>query len=133
MTKERLRKYGEVKKELEQIRQKLQAVKAALYAPGAPRLTGMPKSGGGNPLEMRSEKHLALLELYDTKAAELAGELMAIEQEIAALEPKERTLMRCRYIDGLSWDDVAEKIGYCWAQTHRLHAQALRKLKEPGD
>ena len=41
--------------------------------------------------------------------------------------------MRCRYIDGLSWDDVAEKIGYCWAQTHRLHAQALRKLKEPGE
>ena len=38
-------------------------------------------------------------------------------------------LMRLRYIDGADWTEVAATINYEWAQTHRVHASALAKIK----
>lgn len=40
-----------------------------------------------------------------------------------------RELMRLRYIDGADWTEVAATINYERAQTHRVHARALAKIK----
>ena len=55
---------------------------------------------------------------------------MRIEDAIATLKPIERELMRLRYIDGADWTEVAATINYEWAQTHRVHASALAKIKD---
>ncbi len=68
--------------------------------------------------------------LYDEKREKLTDELLHIEQVIEALEPTERTLMRLRYIDGLSWQAICTRINYSWQQTHRIHARALIKIKD---
>lgn len=71
-----------------------------------------------------------LCRLYDKKRKKLEDELLQIEQAIETLGPTERTLMRLRYIDGLSWQAICTRINYSWQQTHRIHARALIKLND---
>lgn len=131
MTKERLREYRDLKKELEQVRQKVETLEAALYAPKTQRLTGMPSSppSGGNAVENLASKHLELLEYYRAKEKEMAAEQLAIEQAIESLEYQERTLLRLYYIDGLTWEEVCVVVHFSWTHVHRIHGNALKKLK----
>lgn len=103
MTKEQLREYRQIKKELAAL--EVLARKIERYGTA----------------ELRAD--------YDQKREKLATELLRIEQAIETLDSTERTLMRLRYIDGLSWQAIALRISYSWQQTHRIHARALIKIK----
>lgn len=130
MTKERLRNYQNIKQEQEQLRQQLEEVEAALYYPKVQCLTDMPSAPvNGNPQEELAIYHIELQALYKAKLAELAAEQLAIEEAIERLEPTSRMLMRYRYIEGLKWEEVCIKMGYCWTQTHAHHAAALKMLE----
>ncbi len=133
MTKERLRKYQEIKREREQLLLKLDEVEAALYSPKVQRPTGVPFSGSspeGGPHENLAIHHIELQERYKAKLDELAAEQLAIEQAIEPLDPLFRMLLRYRYIDGLKWEEVCCKMSYSWRQTHNLHGRALQQLRE---
>lgn len=132
MTKERLRNYQNIKKEREQLRQRLEEVEAALYYPKIQQLTAMPGGGQkeGNPQENLAIHHIELQERYTAKLEELAAEQLAIEEAIEPLEPTARMLLRYRYLDGLKWEEVCCRMNYSWRQTHRLHGEALRQLRE---
>jgi hypothetical protein len=53
-----------------------------------------------------------------------------IEQVIMAQEnDQERLLLLHRYIGGNSWIQVCVLMNYEWAQTHRIHSNALANLK----
>ena len=132
MTKERLRNYQTIKREREQLRHQLEEVEAALYYPKIPRLDATP--GGGTPKETNPQEalaihHIELLERYKAKMAELAEEQLTIETAIEPLEPTARMLLRYRYIDGLKWEEVCCRMNYSWRQVHRLHGDALSKLR----
>lgn len=104
MTKEQLREYRQIKQEL-----------AALEV-----------------LARKIERHSTdeLRAEYDQIRERLTAELLRIEQALETLDSTERTLMRLRYIDGLSWQAVTMRINYSWQQTHRIHARALIKIKD---
>ncbi len=104
MTKEQLRDYKPIKKEL-----------AALEA------LGRKIERHGNP---------ELLAMYQRRRDKLSADLMHVENVIESLTPTERTLMRLRYIEGLPWQVICTRINYSWQQTHRIHAQALIKIKD---
>lgn len=132
MTKERLRNYQNIKKERLQIRHQLEELEAALYYPKVQQLTGMPSNhvNGVNPQEELAIRHIELQDKYNAKLEELYTEQLAIEQAIETLDGVKRQLLRYRYIDGLPWEEVCVKIGYCWSQTHAHHAAALIELKK---
>lgn len=104
MTKEQLREYRTIKKELAEL-----------------EVLGRKVERLGSP---------ELVEQYEKKSAKLSGDLLAIEKAIETLNPTERTLMRLRYIEGLSWQAISNRISYSWQQTHRIHARALVKIKD---
>lgn len=133
MTKERLRKYQEIKRERVQLQQRLEEVEAALYSPKAQPPTGMPFSVSkpeGSALENLSNYHMELQERYRAKLDELAAEQLEIEKAIEPLDAVFRMLLRYRYIDGLKWEEVCIKMNYSWRQTHYLHGRALQQLRE---
>lgn len=131
MTKERLRHYRDIKKESEQLRQSLEEIETVLFYPKTQRLTGMPSNPSEeNYMEDLAIRHIGLQALYKDKLAELEAEQIAIEKAIDALDPMARMLLRYRYISGLSWEEVCVKMNYSWRQTHRLHGEALNKLRE---
>lgn len=70
-----------------------------------------------------------LQDLYRRKLQDLVNLQIKIEEAIESLNSTERELMRLRYIDGADWTEVAATIHYEWTQTHRIHARALKKIK----
>lgn len=107
MTKEQLRQYRSIKIETSQIERRIEELERL----GHEDIT--------KPLQ----------ETYREKLGTLIEVQLKIEQAIEALNPTERELMRLRYIDGADWTEVAATINYEWAQTHRVHARALAKIK----
>lgn len=133
MTKERLRRYREIKREARQLRDKLEEVESRLYSPKGQLLTGMPSApspGGGTVTEALIDRHAQLVEMYQEQLARLDEEQLAVETAIASLEdPTARRLMRYRYIDGLKWEEICVRIKYEWSRTHDIHSMALQQLK----
>lgn len=109
MTKEQLLDYQAIKKEKCQIERRLQS------------------------LEKRPESEQELLQpirvLYREKLDELVALQVRIEKAIDSLGPIERKLLRYRYIDGLEWHKVEAKMHYSTTSVHRIHREALTKLK----
>lgn len=135
MTKDELKKhlhsYRDLKAEYDQIAQELEKVEAIMAAPRTANLDGMPRSpGAGDPVLGVVSQHIALQERYRFQLVKLAASQALIEDIIESLEPGERKLMRCRYIDGLTWGEVCVAIGYSWRQTHYIHGRILDKLME---
>lgn len=133
MTKDELKKqlhsYRDLKAEYDQIKLELEKVEAFMAAPRGANLDGMPRSpGAGDPVLGVVSHHIALQERYRFQLVKLAAAQNLIEDMIESLEPGERKLMRCRYIDGLTWEEVCVAIGYSWRQTHNIHAKILDKL-----
>lgn len=133
MTKERLRQYRELKKEKDELEMRLEEFEATMYDPRSPKYEETIRAQGKNDsiVERLTEQHTALENLYKSKLAELNALLLEIETAVESLtDATERRVVRLHYIDGMKWEAVAVAIGYEWAQTHRIHARALAKLRE---
>lgn len=132
MTKEQLKAYRDMKKEKDDLEQRIEALNAQLYGMRAQRLDGMPRGGSGENYgtEILIQTKDNLLALLRGKKLTLGAQLVKIERAIEKLEPRERHLVRLHYIDGLTWEQVAVEMDYSWRQVHRIHGDALAKLKE---
>ena len=129
--KHKLHSYRDLLAEYSQIKDELAKVEAFMEAPRGSNLDGMPRGGsGGDPVVNVVAHHIALQESYKLQLVKLAAAQAAIENMIEGLEPGERRLMRCRYIDGMAWEEVCVRIGYSWRQTHNIHAKILDKLAD---
>jgi RNA polymerase sigma factor (sigma-70 family) len=132
LTKEQLKEYKHIKHERDNLATMIKELEATMYSPRGTLLDGMPHGGGGNgsPIESMAAKHDELLGIYQEKVAELTAKLQTIEAAIEPLAPRERTLLRLYYINGLTWEQVCVAMNYGWTQVHRIHGRALRELKK---
>lgn len=129
--KRRLSEYRLLKAEHAQIVEELERLEAAMTAPRASRITGMPRGGGGgDQMGAKVEQHIALEEKYHALLEALAAAQLHVEGMIESLDPVERKLLRHRYVEGLSWEGVCVAMSYSWRQTHNIHARALDRLVE---
>lgn len=129
MTKERLKQCQALKREIRQLRERIQELQYTAGSPASPALSGKPiHHGGASTVETEVLRMAALMDLYNEKLSTLLAEQKAIEDAIESLPATERCLMRARYIEGEKWEDVCVEIGYSWQQTHRIHARALKAI-----
>lgn len=88
--------------------------------------------GGGesrSPIERPMDKVLEIDEEISREIDELVKIREEIEAVLGQLEDRNlRDLMKYRYIDGLTWEQVAEKMHYSWRHTCRLHGEVLAKI-----
>lgn len=64
----------------------------------------------------------------------LIGERDAIEHAIETLsDSRQRTVLRLRYLDGLKWEEVAERMCYCLQWVFKLHRKALEQLRKEDE
>ena len=95
-----------------------------------PVLSQTPGGGeSGSPIERPLDKVLEI----DVEINREIDELQTVRQEIhAALNQLEdeslKLLMEYRYIDGLTWEQIAVKMNYSYMQICRLHGKALRTI-----
>lgn len=133
MTKERLRSYRALQLERDKLLRDIKELEVKLYGPTGQRLDGMPRGGSGNndALDNLLDKKSKLERQYWEKVTALTEEIEAIESAIERLDPRERTLIRLYYINGLTWEQVAVEMSYSWRQVHNIHGKALEQLKTP--
>jgi DNA-directed RNA polymerase specialized sigma subunit len=56
-----------------------------------------------------------------------------IEQAASRLPEREAYLIRRRYIDCLTWEQIAVDMHYSWQHVHKIHAKALKLLASTCD
>lgn len=135
--KEYLRQYrralleaNDILTEIEAERQRMSGVRAIIYS-------DMPRSHD-------TEHDLA--DAYAKYEHFVAGKLRAYNHRLAIMDAVGKTIataptrlqyqiLQLRYIEGLKWDDVAERIGKTRQWVNTVHGQALRQIRiiEPGE
>lgn len=96
-----------------------------------PTLSQAPGGGGsGSPIERPMDKVLEI----DVEINREIDAMQTIRQEIRKtlnqLEDENlKLLMEYRYIDGMTWEQIAEKMDYSRQWVTSLHGMALQKIK----
>lgn len=133
MTKQDLQEYYWVRKNITKLESKLIELNTA-----ATRITSRLKSkhdaiAGQGDTSDKVGNAVAEMELVRSRlegqikiSYEILGE---IEQAIEDLPAREAYLIRCRYIELLTWEQIAVDMNYSWKQIHRIHSEALRQLQ----
>lgn len=136
MEKEDFVNYRALVLEVKQLRKQLTVLESSIYSPKGQRFSQTPRSASGQNRTMDdvAAAHIALEDKYRAALAQQEARQLAIETAIQSLgNPAHRLIMRLRYIDGMGWRRVCEKLqarGYSERQVYRLHGEALLKLKE---
>lgn len=71
-------------------------------------------------IEVKEEINRQLQQSYELVAR--------IERAIDKLPEREKYLIRARYLDGKSWEQIAVDMNYSWRQVHYIHSNALKLL-----
>lgn len=92
---------------------------------------GMPRAKGEtNDLSRYMEQVANLEERINDKRIELMDKQSKITEAINSLDDDDEcTVMTEKYINGKTWEQVAEDNGYSWRTVHRIHGRALKKIK----
>ena len=69
-----------------------------------------------------------LIEKYRNELNSILDMQNEFEKLLLTLEPFEKKIMRHYYIDGMVWEEVWQKTGYCVRHLTRIHTRAMEKL-----
>lgn len=131
MTKYELKEYRDIVEYIKQIEEQIARLKSQIESPKTQILSDMPKSQAAEDIMAKTvEKMLELQDEYFVKLKAMVSKQLEIEQAIADLPAREQRLMRLKYIEGLTWEEVAVKMhyGYQWVCT--LHGRILQTLNK---
>lgn len=133
MTKETLQQCRHKQKELQQLESRIAALradarntKAVCYDNNTPKSKGEPVAA----VQRYIEQLETLSALYETKKADLMQDVITVEQAIFTLPSELRMLMRARYILGMKWEVINEKMCISESTSKRMHRKALQLLKD---
>jgi DNA-directed RNA polymerase specialized sigma subunit len=94
-------------------------------------LSDMPK---GNNNKSRLEEYVVAIDELKGELIEERRELIQQRQKIEAvikvLPEREKCLMRLKYIDCLSWEEICVKMNYSWRQIHYIHSDCLKLIEK---
>ena len=92
--------------------------------------------GRGDPTRDRLAEYAAEL---DELERELTGEMIALEKqlvlvdaELAKLPENQEKVLRLRYVEGMGWNRVSKKVGYCERQCRRIQYSWVKQQLNPN-
>lgn len=121
-----LESYKWLNAEIEDDEERLARLDARLYSPGAVNISDMPK--GGQPVTMDSlvAQKMELEERINRKCMKRRAILDSIERMANA---RDRLILKYRFVDDLTHDEVAERINYSNMQVRRYYEEALERFQ----
>lgn len=96
-----------------------------------PSYGAQPRGGKSADAADRLLKLIELKKDYEKKNANITVRQKEIEAVISQMtDPVERTVLRLRYINNMSWTDIQIAINYERAQTFRIHTKAIKNFEK---
>lgn len=131
--KEFLRRARAIDRRVDESMERAERLRARLEAGRMSAITGMPR-GGGADWTVTADRLIELERRINERTRELVRlKLAAIDAIRAVEEPRLAELLELYYIDGMTWEQVAERMGYEVRQIYRLHGLALMRVRVPKD
>lgn len=131
--KEFLRRAREVDRRVDEAQERVDRLRAKLESGRMSSVTGMPRGGGADWTET-ADRLIELERVVNAQTRELVRwKLAAIEAIRAVNEPKLAEVLELYYIDGMTWEQVAQRMEITerWAQT--LNGRALPMVAVPKE
>ncbi len=100
----------------------------------SPNLSGVHSGSRKNeaPFTKTVEKIVDLEETINTEIDSFIDLKKELRDVINSVEnPNEKLLLRLRYIEFMTWEQIAERMSYSVVQVYRIHSNALRNVKIP--
>ncbi len=128
MTKHELQQYRWAQKNIDRLEERLLELETEATRITT-RLTKDPKGGGSvdkisalvaQVMDTRDKINARLHDAYNMQ--------VRIEVAIGALPEREKYLIRARYLEGKSWEQIAVDMSYSWQWVHRIHSRALKMI-----
>ena len=133
-TKQYLRQVRGIDRRIEREEEQLERLRARVEAGRMSSVTGMPRGGTS---DWTDTVH-ALIELERRVNARIremcALKIAAIDAIDRVKDARLRELLDCYYLKGMTWEQVAEAMGYKDARwVYVLHGRALRAVRLPEE
>ena len=131
--KEFLRRAREVDRRVDEAQERVERIRAKLEAGRMNRLTGMPRGGSGDWTQT-ADRLIELEQRVNAQTRELVRWKLAAMDAIGLIDKaREREVLELYYIDGFTWEQVAERMDYDLRWVYRLHGKALQRVKVPEE
>ena len=131
--KEFLRRARAVDRRVDEATERVERIRAKLEAGRMSSLTGMPRGGAKDWTETADR----LIELEQRVNAQVRAmvrwKLAAIDVIDAVEEARLREVLELYYIDGFTWEQVAQRMELDPRWVFRLHGKALLRVKVPEE
>ena len=128
-----LRRAREVDRRVDEATERVERIRAKLEAGRMSSVTGMPRGGGADWTET-VDRLIELERVVNARTRELVRwKLAAIDAIRAVGEPRLAEVLELYYIDGLTWEQVAERMGLDLRWVYRLHGRALLRVRVPEE
>ena len=129
--KEFLRRAREVDRRVDEATERVERIRAKLESGRMSSVTGMPR-GGGADWTATAVRLIELERRVNEQTRELVRwKLAAIDAIRGVEEPRLAEVLELYYVDGLTWEDVAKRMGLDVRWVYRLHGRALLCVKVP--
>jgi RNA polymerase sigma factor (sigma-70 family) len=130
LTPQKLRAVRDMRLQIESLNERIARLRSALESCTPKPLTKMPKS---TPIvQDRLAKSISKLVEMETelqhKLIDLAVLYEEVERWLDELPPTQAFVVRLRYVDGMSWRQVARETGYSYDRVRHIHSDVLKKL-----
>ena len=131
--KEFLRMARGVDRRIDRATERVERLRARLEAGRLNQITGMPRGGNSDWTET-ADKLIELEQIVNARVREMCTvKRLAMEAIEAVEEMRYREVLELYYLDGFTWEKVAETMGYDVRHATRLHGKALQKVKVPQE
>ena len=131
--KEFLRRARSVDRRVDEAQERVDRLRARLEAGRLSRVTGMPRGGGADWTET-ADRLIELEQRVNARIRELVRWKLAANDAIRQVEePRLAEVLELYYIDGFTWEQVAERMGLDLRWVYRLHGRALLMVRVPEE
>ena len=129
MTKQELQSYYWLRKNIEKLEHKLLELESEATRVTT-RITHDPRGGSSNVDKLGGivAEIVTVQEKINNKLQKAYRVMFEIEHATVELPEREAYLIRARYIDCKSWEQIAVDMSYCWQWIHKIHSKALSML-----
>lgn len=126
----RLNRYLKITNEIERLQDEIAKTKLLREQVASSLSDTSASTDAGNLIEVCTEQIEKLTGALRDSLYSLVLAREQVESIILTVQDERlKTLLLCRYVNGMTWEEIAIEMNYCYRQVCRLHGDALAKVK----